>query len=93
MKRLRWLLLLAIFIANAASALAAIEFLRMEDASDKANFLKPIIVSFVSRGYKKVPDWPSLSNECRKLILEKGYTFQNMEQVAEEAAIRLGMSR
>lgn len=92
MKRLRALLLLAAFVTQTAFALAAIEFIKL-DATSQRQALEPIIYSFVSRGFKKVPDWVELSIQVRKITLEKGYNYQSIETVAEEAAIRLGMTR
>lgn len=83
----------ALTISQAAWALSAIEYLRMKGASEQNKVMEPIVDSFVARGYKKVPNWAKLDNQVRDLIREKGYTYQNVENVAEEAAIAGGMTR
>lgn len=92
-RRLRNLALLALLIPQLAFGMAAIEYLKLQHAHEQARILEPIIVSFVSRGYKNVPDWAPLAHAVRALILKNGYTYQNVENVAEEAAIGLGMTR
>lgn len=87
------LLGLALAAPGTASALAAIEFMRLDDATKRREALEPIIHGFLSRGFKKVPDWPALGSEVRRVILERGYTYQALDSVAEEAAVRLGMYR
>lgn len=83
----------ALALSQAAWALSAIEYLRMKDASQQNKVMEPIVDGFVSRGYKKVPNWARLDNQVRDLIREKGYTYQSIEGVAEEAAIAGGMTR
>lgn len=92
MKRQPLLALILVLASPMAFAMAAIEFLKADTVA-KSNVLEPIIISFVSQGYKHVPDWAPLSSACRKLILEKGYNYQDMEEVAKEAALGLGMTR
>ena len=89
----RSLTVLALAVARPAFAMTALEFISLQSASDQARILEPIVVSFVRRGHKKVPDWAPLSFEIRKLVLEKGYTYQSLEPVALEAAYRLGMEK
>ena len=56
--------------------------------------MRPIALGFLKSGYKKVPDNEySLCEAVKKLAFEKGYVYQNVEEVAKEAAIRLGMTR
>lgn len=79
--------------AQAASALAMIEFMKMKP-TDQYSTIKPIMLAFLQRGYKKVPDNEFiLIGAMEKLAYEKGYTYQNIERVAQEAAERLGMYR
>lgn len=80
-------------IATQAGAMSAIEFVKLDMGSPQRQALEPIVFSFVSRGYKDVPDWPKLSNLVRARVLEKGYTYQSLETVAEEAAVAAGMHR
>ncbi len=94
MKKLaQYLILLMLLISQAATALATIEFLKMKP-TDQYEYVKPLMIKFLQRGYKKVPDNPfTLIGAIEKLAYEKGYTYQNVEEVAEEAAIRLGMTK
>lgn len=56
--------------------------------------IKPIQISFLQSGYRKVPDNSyGLALEVKKIAFEKGYTYQSIEEVAKEAAIRMGMTR
>lgn len=85
-------LALALLYSATAGAIAAVEFMKL-DATGKRKALEPIIHSFLTAGYKKIPDWPELSARIRSKILEKGYTYQSLEAVAEEAAKEAGMTR
>jgi hypothetical protein len=76
-----------------ANAMSALEFLRAETDGKEAPIMKEIVIKLVAKGYKKVPDWPKLSSLTRRIILEKGYTNQDVEAVAEEAAVADGMTR
>jgi hypothetical protein len=91
--RMGMLLLSGLLFSTMANAISAIEFLKAETDNREAEYVKPLVIQFVSRGYKNVPDWPKLSRAIRKKILEKGYTYQSLESVAEEAAIDEGMKR
>lgn len=91
--RSRWLILALALVAQAASALATIEFMKM-GATEQYDVVKPMLVKFLQRGYKKVPDNPfTLIRAIEKITYAKGYTFQNIEDVALEAAESLGMIR
>ncbi len=92
MKRLLFFVV-ALAFSGAVMAMSCIEYMRLDGATERREVLEPVIRGFLSKGYKKIPDWPALANALRKKILEKGYTFQNIEQAAEEAAIDQGMSR
>lgn len=93
MKYARWLILLALFVSQLATALAVIEFMKLKP-TDQFNVVKPIMLSFLQNGYKKVPDNEfTLISAIEKLAYEKGYTYQSIEEVAKEAALRLGMTR
>lgn len=85
--------LFALCFATAAHAIAAIEYMKLDSGSPQKQVLDPIVISFLAKGYRNVPDWPKLASLVRAKILEKGYTFQSLEQVAEEAAIGAGMTR
>jgi hypothetical protein len=96
MRRLLFGIVLAIAffaIAEIASAMSALEFLRAETDNKEAPVMKEIVIKLVSKGYKHVPDWARLSNITRKQILEKGYIDQEIEVIAEEAALAAGMTR
>jgi SpoVK/Ycf46/Vps4 family AAA+-type ATPase len=80
-------------IAEIASAMSALEFLRVETDNKEAPVMKEIVIKLVSKGYKNVPDWVKLSRITRQKILEKGYTDEDIEAVAEEAALAAGMTR
>jgi hypothetical protein len=79
--------------AEIASAMSALEFLRAETDNKDAPVMKEIVIKLVAKGYKKVPDWARLSSITREKILEKGYTNQDIEEIAEEAALANGMTR
>ena len=53
--------------------------------------MKEEVIKLVAKGYKHVPDWTRLSSLTKKTILEKGYTTQNIDAIAEEAAVGAGM--
>jgi hypothetical protein len=76
-----------------ATAMSALEFLRAEAENKEAPIMKDVVIKLVSKGYKRVPDWAPLSNMTKKKILERGYTNQDVEGVAEEAALGAGMTR
>jgi hypothetical protein len=79
--------------ASTAHALSALEFMKM-DFSRQYDVAQPMLVTFLSAGYKKIPDNPaSLVSRMKKIILDKGYQYQNVEDVGKEAAISLGMER
>jgi hypothetical protein len=80
-------------VAEIASAMSALEFLRAEMDSKEIRVMQEIVVKLVAKGYKNVPDWPKLSRITKEIILEKGYTNQDIESVAEEAALANGMTR
>lgn len=93
MKRLRWMLLLTALVAQIAHALTMIEFMEMK-AGRQTEIVKPIMLSFLRVGYKRVPSNEiTLIIEMEKLAYEKGYRYESVEQVAKEAAIRLGMTQ
>jgi len=48
-------------IAEIASAMSALEFLRVETDNKEAPVMKEIVIKLVSKGYKNVPDWANLS--------------------------------
>lgn len=63
-------------------------------SSQQYDIVNPIMIGFLKAGYKKVPDNAfTLISEIKKLAFEKGYTYQNVEDVAKEAAMRLGMTK
>ncbi len=92
MKRLaQSLILLMLLISQAAAALATIDFMKMK-TSEQMDVVKPIMLSFLQSGCKKVPDNSyTLVSAIEKLAYAKGYTYQSVETVAKEAALGLGM--
>jgi len=80
-------------IVEVASAMSALEFLRAETDNKEAPVMKEVVIRLVAKGYKNVPDWPQLSRITRQKILENGYTNQDIEAIAEEAALAAGMRR
>jgi SpoVK/Ycf46/Vps4 family AAA+-type ATPase len=80
-------------IVEIASAMSALEFLRVETDNKEAPMMKEIVIKLASKGYKNVPDWAKLSSITRQRILEKGYTTEDIEAIAEEAALTAGMTR
>jgi hypothetical protein len=83
----------AVAIATAACAMATIEFMELTNLQ-QYKVVQPLLIGFLKAGYKNVPDNGfALVDAMRKLAFEKGYTYQNVEDVAKEAAIRLGMNR
>lgn len=78
--------------ATTAQAMATIEFMKL-GVSEQMDVVQPIMVSFLAGGCKKIPDNSArLVREMKKLAYEKGYTYQNVEGVAKEAATGLGMT-
>lgn len=93
MKIARWVILAALVVSQSALALSTIEFMKMEPIA-QMQVIKPIMLRFLSRGFKRVPSNEfTLIGRIEKIAYEKGYTFQNIETVAEEAAVSLGMER
>jgi hypothetical protein len=80
-------------VTDVALAVSALEFLRAETNNKEASMMKEIVIKLVAKGYKNVPDWARLSSVTRAKILEKGYTNQDIEPIAEEAALTSGMTR
>jgi hypothetical protein len=78
---------------GAANAASALDFLRAEADNSEARMMKDVVIKLVAKGYKRVPDWAPLSNMTKKRILERGYTNQDIEGVAEEAALGAGMTK
>jgi hypothetical protein len=76
-----------------AVAMSALEFLRAEADNNEAQIMKQEVIKLVAKGYKKVPDWPELSYLTKQKILEKGYTTQDIDSIAEEAALSGGMAK
>jgi histone acetyltransferase (RNA polymerase elongator complex component) len=73
--------------------MSAIEFLRAEVNNNEASAMKEEVINLVAKGYKNVPDWVRLSRLTKAKILEKGYTTQDINAVAEEAALGDGMRK
>jgi hypothetical protein len=76
-----------------ATAMSALEFLRVEADNKEAAIMKEVVIKLVAKGYKRVPDWAPLSGMTKRKILERGYTNQDIEGIAEEAALGAGMTR
>jgi hypothetical protein len=75
-------------------AMTGLEFLQAgDDANAKAVIMEPIVIKFISQGYRHVPDWAHLAQFTRELILEKGYRDRDIVEIAEEAAITHGMTK
>lgn len=91
------LFILAILIVASVinvQAMTGVEYLSLDNnISAKADLLKPIIVSFVSQGYKNVPSWAGLGSAMEDLIRKNGYANEDVETIALEAAIVKGMTR
>jgi hypothetical protein len=84
---------LVAFTTEVAAAMSALEFLRAEADNNEARAMKEEVIKLVAKGYKNVPDWARLSSVTKKKILEKGYTNQDIDGIAEEAALGAGMTR
>lgn len=82
-----------LLLSTALYAMTAFEFIKLENSTERRKLLEPIIFSFVSRGFKNVPDWATLGIRIRELVLKNGYSYQSLETVAEEAAKAEGMTR
>jgi len=80
-------------LTGPSSAMSALEFLRAETDGKEAPIMKEIVIKLVAKDYKRVPDWARLSILAREKILEKGYINEDIEEVAEEAALGAGMTR
>jgi hypothetical protein len=85
--------ILILLAAGAARATSALEFLRAEADNQEAKMMKEVVIKLVAKGYKNVPDWPKLSSITKKRILQKGYTSQEIDGIAEEAAFGSGMTK
>ena len=84
---------LMLTFCGAVNARSALEFLRAEASNKESAVMKEIVILLVSKGYKNVPDWPRLSSVTKAKILEKGYRTEELEAIAEEAALGAGMRR
>jgi hypothetical protein len=73
------------------SGMSAIDFLRAEAKNDEAPAMKRLVIEFIAKGYRAVPDWVHLSSITKKIILQKGYRDQDVGPIAEEAARAAGM--
>lgn len=82
-----------LFVSGTATAMTALEFLRAEADNNEARTMKEVVIKLVAKGYKNVPDWARLSSVTKKKILEKGYTNQDIDGIAEEAALAVGMTK
>jgi hypothetical protein len=80
-------------VADVALAMTALEFLKAETDYKEEPIMREIEIKLVAKGYKNVPDWRRLSSITRQKILEKEYTTQDIEAIAEEAALTAGMTR
>jgi len=81
----------AFFICTTANAMTGLEFMRYT-LFEQADILKPIIISYVSQGYKQVPNWPTLASEIDVQIRRWGLGDKNIEDIALEAAKVKGMT-
>lgn len=84
---------LLLLVTGTATAMTALEFLRAETDNNEARTMKEVVIKLVAKGYRNVPDWPRLSSVTKKKILEKGYTNQDIDGIAEEAALGAGMTK
>jgi len=90
---LMFLVLTVIFFTCASAyAMSGLEFMKSE-AREKRKVLEPVILDYVAKGYKKVPDWASLSNKIEGVIREKGWGSKDIKSIALDASEELGMSR
>jgi hypothetical protein len=84
---------LLLFVTGTATAMTALEFLRAEADNNEARTMKEVVIKLVAKGYKNVPDWARLSSATKEKILKKGYTNQDIDGIAEEAALAAGMTK
>lgn len=95
-RALRLAVLVAVIISSSAewtNAMSALEFLRAEADNNESRAMKEVVIKLVAKGYKNVPDWARLSSLTKKKILEKGYNNQDIDGIAEDAALGVGMTR
>ena len=84
----------AIFLCafTGANAMTGTEFMGYS-ILDQSSILKPIIIKYISEGYKKVPDWYDLSKEIDIQIRRWGMGNKDLEDIALEAAKVRGMTQ
>lgn len=73
--------------------MSALEFLRTEANNNESRAMKEVVIKLVAKRNNNVPDWARLSSLTKKKILEKGYNNQDIDGIAEEAALGAGMTR
>lgn len=76
--------------AQPSLAMTGLDFIQLR-ASQLKHVVEPIIISYVAKGYKKVPSWSRLSSKMKSMILARGYGSKDISQIAFEAAMEMGM--
>jgi hypothetical protein len=69
-----------------------LDFDSLEDRSEIEEKLNPILLSFLSNGYKNIPESVELSGAMKTLIMKQGLAENGIEEIALEAAVSLGMN-
>ena len=92
MKKVLFGLLIATVVSGTVSAMSALEFLRVETDNREAPVMKEIVIKLVGERYKGSRSGRIVGLDEAEII-QKGYTTQDIEQIAEEAAFAAGMTR
>lgn len=82
-----------LIIHTIANAMTGLEFMKISSASEKRIVLEPVIIEYVSQGYKNVPDWSELSNKIEKAIRKNGWGNRDIHDIALDAAKAQGMTK
>jgi hypothetical protein len=94
MKFINIIIILAGFsLSGNLFAMSGLDFIKIENSTLVRNEIEPIVIQFVSDGFRNVPDWGQLSYDIRKLILKNGYGDQSLDIIAKEAALKSGMTK
>ncbi|MBF0295194.1 MAG: sel1 repeat family protein [Magnetococcales bacterium] len=72
--------------------MTGLEFMELQ-AHNQHNLIEPLIREYLEAGYKNIPNWAEISYEMEDLIRKKGYSGNEVREIAFEAAIRRGMHK
>lgn len=81
------------FICTTANAMTGIEFMKLSSGSEEKAALEPLVVEYVSQGYKNVPNWAELSRFVNDAIRKNGWGNKDLRDIAISAAKEKGMTK